>query len=109
MKMGMFAALAGLAVSGAASAAFTGYSVVRTVEGGLARHVLYANFSGANDTVLNAFHFNKTVGGGSPVFHHADAISGGVDSTAAGTWNPTFVLAPGALDSYVCVGGGEGF
>ncbi|MCE2882990.1 MAG: hypothetical protein LW636_11630 [Planctomycetaceae bacterium] len=107
MKMGMFAALAGLAVSGAASAAFTGYSVVRTVESGFARHVLYANFNGANDTVLNAFHLNR-VAGAAPVFVHNDAIGSG-NSTVAGTWNPTFVLVPGSLDSYVCIGGGEGF
>ncbi|MFM7052472.1 MAG: hypothetical protein ACKOYN_10120 [Planctomycetota bacterium] len=110
MKMGMFAALAGLAVSGAASAAFTGFEVVRTVEGGLARHVLNATFNGATDTVLNAFHLNRTNGqfGGLPVFFHNDALSGG-SSSAAGTWNPQFLLAPGALDSYVCIGGGEGF
>ncbi|MFZ9882000.1 MAG: hypothetical protein ACO3QC_11420 [Phycisphaerales bacterium] len=102
--------LAALAVAGSASAAFTGYSVTNAGSvGGLTKWVLYANFNGATDTVLNAFHFNKTVGGGSPVFHHADAISGGIDSTVAGTWNPQFVLAPGAMDSYVCIGGGEGF
>ncbi|MFM7052438.1 MAG: hypothetical protein ACKOYN_09950 [Planctomycetota bacterium] len=108
MKTTLFATAAVLAVSGAASAAFTGYSVVRTVEGAYARHVLYANFSGASDTVLNAFHFNRAAGSGSPVFVHNDAIGSG-NSTVAGTWNPQFVLVPGSLDSYVCIGGGEGF
>jgi hypothetical protein len=109
MKTTIIATAAVLAVSGAASAAFTGYSVTSTTVGSLTKYELFANFSGASDTVLNAFHFNKTVGGGSPVFHHSDAISGGVDSTVAGTWNPQFVLVPGAMDSYVCIGGGEGF
>jgi len=101
--------LAALAVAGSASAAFTGYSVTSSTVGSLTKWTVYANFNGATDTVLNAFHFNLTVGGGTPVFHHADAISGGIDSTVAGTWNPQFVLAPGAMDSYVCIGGGEGF
>jgi hypothetical protein len=105
----MIAALAGLAVSGAAQAAFTNYVVVGTTVGALTKWEVFGQFNGATDTVLNAFHFNKTVDGGSPVFHHADALTGGVDSTVAGTWNPQFVLAPGAMDSYVCIGGGEGF
>jgi hypothetical protein len=109
MKTGIIAALAGIAVTGAAQAAFVEYQVVSTTVGSLTKYELFGKFNGATDTVLNAFHFNKTVGGGSPVFHHADALTGGVDSTVAGTWNPQFVLAPGAMDSYVCIGGGEGF
>ncbi len=109
MKNGIFVAVAGLAVSGAAQATFTGYSVTATTVGSLTKYQLFGNFSGATDTVLNAFHFNKTVGGGSGVFHHNDALTGGVDSTVAGTWNPQFVTVPGAFDSYVCIGGGEGF
>ena len=109
MKTGMIAAFAGLAVAGAAQASFTNYVVVGTTVGALTKWEVFGQFNGATDTVLNAFHFNKTVGGGSPVFHHADALTGGVDSTVAGTWNPQFVLAPGAMDSYVCIGGGEGF
>ena len=101
------------AVSSTASAAFVEFYTVKTQTSNsgvnLDVYVLYARFDGATDTVLNAFHFNKTVDGGSPVFHHADALTGGVDSTVAGTWNPQFVLAPGAMDSYVCIGGGEGF
>ena len=109
MKTGMIAALAGFAVAGAAQAAFVSYEVTSTTVGALTKYELFGKFNGATDTVLNAFHLNKTVGGGSPVFHHADALTGGVDSTVAGTWNPQFVLAPGAMDSYVCIGGGEGF
>ena len=109
MKTGMIAAFAGLAVAGAAQASFTNYVVVGTTVGALTKWEVFGQFSGATDTVLNAFHFNKTVGGGSPVIHQADELSGGVDSTVAGTWNPQFVLVPGAMDSYVCVGGGEGF
>jgi hypothetical protein len=108
MKIRMLAALAGFAVAGAAQATFTGYSVTSSVSGGLTKYQLFGNFSGATDTVLNAFHLNKTVGGGSPTFYHNDALSGG-SSTVAGTWNPQFVLVPGAFDSYVCIGGGEGF
>ena len=108
MKTGIIAAFAGLAVAGAAQATFTGFTVTSTVSGGLTKYQLFGNFNGATDTVLNAFHLNKTVGGGSPVFHHNDALTGGVDSTVAGTWNPQFVTVPGAFDSYVCIGGGEG-
>jgi hypothetical protein len=109
MKTGIIAAFAGIAVAGAAQAAFVSYEVTSTTVGALTKYELFGKFNGASDTVLNAFHLNKTVGGGSPVFHHADALTGGVDSTVAGTWNPQFVLAPGAMDSYVCIGGGEGF
>jgi hypothetical protein len=107
MKIGMIAAAAGLAVSGIASATFTKFSTVRTESGSLVKYELYGNFDGATDTVLNAFHISLISGGVN--FHHADALNGGVDSTVAGTWNPQFVLVPGAMDSYVCIGGGEGF
>ncbi|MEY3025983.1 MAG: hypothetical protein RLZZ238_880, partial [Planctomycetota bacterium] len=91
-----------------AQATFTNYSTVRTVSGGLVKYELYGNFSGPTDTVLNAFHISL-VSGPNKLFHHSDALNGGVDSTVAGTWNPQFVLVPGAMDSYVCIGGGEGF
>ncbi|MFM7051940.1 MAG: hypothetical protein ACKOYN_07405 [Planctomycetota bacterium] len=102
--------LAALAIAGSSSAAFIGYDVQNAgTVGGLTKWVLFGQFTaGSTDTVLNAFHFNKTVGGGNPVFWHNDALSGAA-STVAGTWNPQFVLAPGAMDSYVCIGGGEGF
>jgi hypothetical protein len=104
MKTGMIAALA---VSGVASADFTGYSTVRTESGAYVKYELFGNFNGATDTVLNAFHI--TLVSGSSTFYHADALNGGVIGSAAGTWNPQFVLVPGAMDSYVCIGGGEGF
>jgi hypothetical protein len=109
MKL-MVAAAAAAAVSSLASAAFTGYSVTSNTVGGLTAYQVFANFNGATDTVLNAFQIHNTNNSGViSGFHHADALTGGVDSTVAGTWNPQFVLAPGAMDSYVCIGGGEGF
>ena len=104
MKIGMIAALA---VAGVASADFTGYSTVRTESGAYVKYELFGNFNGATDTVLNAFHISLV--SGSTSFYHADALNGGVIGSAAGTWNPQFVLVPGAMDSYVCIGGGEGF
>jgi hypothetical protein len=103
----MIAAFAGLAVAGVASADFTGYSTVRSESGSFVKYELFGNFNGATDTVLNAFHITLVSGGAS--FYHADALNGGVLGNAAGTWNPQFVLVPGAMDSYVCIGGGEGF
>jgi hypothetical protein len=107
MKNATFAALAALAVAGAASADFTGYSTNRTESGAYVKYELFGNFDGATDTVLNAFHI--TLVSGATTFYHADALNGGVIGSAAGTWNPQFVLVPGAMDSYVCIGGGEGF
>ena len=107
MKTGMIAAFAGLAVAGVASADFTGYSTVRTESGAYVKYELFGNFNGATDTVLNAFHISLV--SGASTFYHTDALNGGVTGSAAGTWNPTFVLVPGAMDSYVCIGGGEGF
>ena len=107
MKTGMIAAFAGLAVASVASADFTGYSTVRTESGAYVKYELFGNFNGATDTVLNAFHI--TLVSGASTFYHADALNGGAIGSAAGTWNPQFVLVPGAMDSYVCIGGGEGF
>jgi hypothetical protein len=104
MKFGMLTALA---VAGVASADFTGYSTVRSESGAYVKYELFGNFDGATDTVLNAFHI--TLESGSTTFYHSDALTGGVSSSAVGTWNPQFVLVPGAMDSYVCIGGGEGF
>ena len=60
------------------------------------KYELFGNFNGATDTVLNAFHI--TLVSGSTVYYHADAFTGGVIGSAAGTWNPQFVLVPGTLD-----------
>ena len=106
MNTKIFVVLAGFAVAGTAQATFTGYSVIATTVGALTKYQLYGNFNGATDTVLNAFNFDGTAGQ-CPVFHHNE-FSSGVDSTDAGGWNPQFTT-PGAFDSYVSIGGGEGF
>jgi hypothetical protein len=107
MKLSVLAAGGSLAISSFASATFTGYSCIREQFGSLVRYQVFGNFSGPTDTVLNAFHFSRL--SGSAQFHHTDALTGGVDSTTVGTWNPQFVLSPIDLDSYVCIGGGVGF
>lgn len=86
---------------------FTGYTVMSRSQGKLVKHEVFAIFNGPTDTLLNAFHIALVSGGQS--YHHADALNGGVTSIVAGTWNPQFVLVPGALDSYACIAGGEGF
>jgi hypothetical protein len=107
----MLTAAAAAAMSSAALATFTGYSVsVAQSAGGLTAYQLFANFNGATDTVLNAFEIHNTDGSGViGGMYHADALNGGVSSNVAGTWNPQFVLVPGAMDSWVCIGGGTGF
>jgi hypothetical protein len=86
---------------------FVGYELVSRQEGGFVKFELFGRFNGATDTVLNAFHI--ALNSGSTNYFHADALNGGVSSNTAGTWNPQFVLVPGAMDSYGCIGGGEGF
>ena len=107
----MLTAAAAAAMSSAALATFTGYSVsIAQSAGGLTAYQLFANFDGATDTVLNAFEIHNTDGSGViGGMYHADALNGGVSSNVAGTWNPQFVLVPGAMDSWVCIGGGTGF
>jgi hypothetical protein len=92
-------------------ASFLDYEV-QTVQnlGGLTAYQVFAKFDGATDTVLNAFELHNTDGSGvMDGFYHADALNGGVSSNVAGTWNPQFVLVPGAMDSWVAIGGGTGF
>ena len=107
MSMGLVAA----SIAGVSSATFTSYSAVSGgSQGGLTKYSVYANFNGATDTVLNFFHINNESSNAAFTgFWHADALNGGVASQATGTWNPQFVLVPGAWDSYVMVGGGTGF
>ena len=100
---------AALAVVGSANANFTGYSVSSTTNGTYNMYQVFGNFDGATDTVLNAFQIHAIVGSSLAGFVHNDALTSGATSTTAGTWNPTFVLTPGAFDSYVCIGGGTGF
>ena len=109
MKFMVSAAIAA-AVSSMASATFTGYTVTTTAAGSLNVYQVFGNFNGATDTVLNAFQIHNTDGSGLITgFHHNDAITGGVDSTVAGTWNPQFTVSPVAVDSFVCIGGSTGF
>ncbi|MFM7051939.1 MAG: hypothetical protein ACKOYN_07400 [Planctomycetota bacterium] len=89
-----------------AHGAFLEYLVVRTVDGGLARHMLFGRFSGQNDTVLNAF--QMTLVSGEATFLHRDALTGGVHSTTVGSWNPQFSFETNPFDSYVMIGGGIG-
>jgi hypothetical protein len=86
---------------------FVGFEVLARREGDLIKYQLFGRFDGATDTVLNVFHISL-VSGNTGCFH-TDALNGGVTSNLVGTWNPSFVLIPGACDSYVSIGGGEGF
>ena len=119
MKNEMIAAIAGLAVSGIASAAFVNYSVVSTAvtSGGqsLVRHELFANFNGATDTVLNVFNFQASGGWAA----HADAAGGfwhkdnnsdspGILNQSFGTWAPQLTGSATAnrpFDSFLLIGG----
>lgn len=113
MKIGMIAALAGLAVSGAASAAFTGYQTVRTVDGTFVKYEVFAQFNNPADYLLSVI--NIQLVSGTANFFHRDALNGGMSSNVAGSWSAGLMLAPGALDSYLTVGvnglpnGGESF
>ena len=99
--------LATTAASSLCHADFTGYTVMSRTQGKLVKHEVFAIFDGPTDTLLNAFHIALVSGGQS--YHHVDALTGGVASVVSGTWNPQFVLVPGAFDSYTCIAGGEGF
>ena len=119
MKNEMIAAIAGLAVSGIASAAFVNYSVVSTAvtSGGqsLVRHELFANFNGATDTVLNVFNFQASGGWAAHTdaaggFWHKDNASGntGVLMQEFGTWAPSAVGSATLnrpFDSFLLIGG----
>ena len=119
MKTGMIAAGLGLAVSGVASAAFTGYTVVSTnfTNSGqnLTRHELFANFNGATDTVLNVFNFQAQGGWGAHLdaasgFWHKDNsdYSGGVLGQEYGTWAPQLTGSATLnrpFDSFLLIGG----
>lgn len=108
MHKSMMACAASLAVAGVVHAEFLGFEVSASSFGNLVKSEVYAKFSNSTNTLLNAFHLNRVVGGGNPVFYHSDALTGGATTLTAGSWNPTFVLGAGAYDSYVCIGGGEG-
>ena len=118
MKTGMIAAGLGLAVSGVASAAFTGYVVTATNVSNsgqnLVRYELFATFDGATDTVLNVFNlalvltYEADAYGG---FWHKDNsdYNGGVLSQEYGTWAPQLTGSATTnrpFDSYLTIGGG---
>jgi hypothetical protein len=119
MKIGITAAALGLAVSGVASAAFTGYSLVATnvTNSGqnLTRWEVFANFNGATDTVLNVFNFQAQGGWGAHLdaasgFWHKDNsdYNGGVLSQDYGTWAPQLTGSATLnrpFDSFLLIGG----
>jgi predicted outer membrane repeat protein len=69
---------------------------------------VYAVFSAANGTVLNAYRphvvSGPLAGLAAGTFRHVDALSGAGGSLVTGTWNPTLSTAD-AVDSAVTVGG----
>jgi hypothetical protein len=97
----------------ASEAAFVGFVTETTVV--VRRKTatkLYAKFTNASDTLLNAFqiHATATYGGatglGTGNFWHQDFLNGNVSTTFAGTWNPSLLLGSNAnLDSWVTIGG----
>jgi hypothetical protein len=114
MKTGIVAAVAGLAVSSMASAAFTGYVVTstNTTNSGqsLSVYTVWARFNGATDTVLNAFNFNRVDGTATNMFYHRDlnSTSSNVLTKTAGTWSPSQVGSATnnrPFDSYLTIGG----
>jgi len=120
MKTGMIAAGLGLAVSGVASAAFTGYTVVsaNVTSGGqnLTRYEVFANFNGATDTVLNVFNLalvSSQDADGYGGFWHKDNsdYNGGVLSQQYGTWAPQLIGSATLnrpFDSFLLIGGTPG-
>ena len=114
MKTGMIATLAGLAVAGSASAAFTGYVVTSTnVTSGanaLTVYTLWARFNGPTDTVLNAYNIAAVGGSSLSGFWHKDNAyyNSGVLSQEFGTWNPSqtgSITLNRPFDSFLVIGG----
>ena len=103
------------AVSSVASATFVEYYTVKTstTNSGVSLdvYVLYARFNGAQDTVLNAFNFNRTDGGATNIFYHKDNAyyNSGVLMKTYGTWNPAqTTLANRGVDSWLTIGSSTG-
>jgi hypothetical protein len=116
MKIAAAFALAA-AVTSASSAAFVEFYTVKTQTSNsgvnLDVYVLFARFSGATDTVVNAFNFNRVDGSATDMFYHKDNSddNSGVLSKAAGTWSP--ILTGSAtlnrpFDSFLVIGGTAG-
>ncbi|MFM7261312.1 MAG: hypothetical protein ACKO3W_11980 [bacterium] len=117
MKHGMMMVGLGLAISGTAPAAFTGYSIIAnnvTNSGiNLTRYELFANFNGATDTVLNVFNLalvSSQDADGYGGFWHKDSsdYNGGVLSQQYGTWAPQLTGSATLnrpFDSFLLIGG----
>jgi hypothetical protein len=118
MLRGFTLSLAGLAVTGSASAAFVSYvaTITQVTNGGvlLDQVQIKARFNGPTDTVLNAF--NLVYSGGATVadayaaFYHKDNASGNTSvlSRQYGTWAPSLTGAAVAnrpYDSFLTIGG----
>ena len=117
MKTGIVAAVAGLAVSSMASAAFTGYVVTstNTTNSGqsLSVYTVWARFNGPTDTVLNAFNLAAVGGSNLGGFWHRDLndTSSNVLTQTSGTWNPSQTGSATnnrPFDSYLTIGGNTG-
>jgi hypothetical protein len=113
MKTGIVAAVAGLAVSSMASAAFTGYVVTstNTTNSGqsLSVYTVWARFNGPTDTVLNAFNLAAVGGSNLGGFWHRDLNSenSNVLTQSTGTWNPSQTGSATnnrPFDSYLTIG-----
>ena len=117
MKTGLMAAVAGLAVSGMASAAFVSFEVVSTAVSNsgqsLVRYEVFARFNGPTDTVLNAFNFGAVGGSAASYggFWHKDNFDSsdpGQLSQTVGTWAPQATGSASAnrpFDSFLLIGG----
>ncbi|MEY3142931.1 MAG: hypothetical protein RLY21_1424, partial [Planctomycetota bacterium] len=73
-------------------------------------YVLFARFSGATDTVVNAFNFNRVDGSATNMFYHKDldSSSSNVLTKAGGTWAPQLTGSATlnrSFDSFLVIGG----
>jgi MYXO-CTERM domain-containing protein len=116
MKTGMIAAVAGLAATGMASAAFTSFVVtsanVTNSGQSLTVYTVVARFDGAADTLLNCFNFGITGGSTAAAlggFWHKDlnTTNSNVLTQASGTWSPSQTGSAAnnrPYDSYLTIG-----
>ena len=118
MLRGFALSVAGLAVTGSASATFVSYvaTVTQVTTGGvlLDQVQIKARFNGPTDTVLNAFNLvyqgGATVADAYGAFYHKDNsdYSGGVLGKQYGTWAPTLTGSATLnrpYDSFLTIGG----
>ena len=118
MLRGFALSVAGLAVTGSASATFVSFvsTITQVTSGGvlLDQVQIKARFNGPTDTVLNAFNLvyqgGATVADAYGAFYHKDNsdYNGGVLSKQYGTWAPTLTGSATLnrpYDSFLTVGG----